>query len=141
MRIVLDTNVLVSALISREGPPGRVLAAVKHEGLTLVTSAAQLSELRAVLSRERLRPYIRPEETEDLLGNLQAVGEVVANLPTTNVSPDPDDNLILATAIAGQADLIVSGDKKHMLALGTVDNIPIVTAAAAADRLRGRRPA
>ena len=141
MRIVLDTNVLVSALISREGPPGRVLAAVKHEGLTLVTSAAQLSELRAVLSRERLRPYIRPEEAEDLLGNLQAVGEVVANLPTTNVSPDPDDNLILATAIAGQADLIVSGDKKHMLALGTVDNIPIVTAAAAADRLRGRRPA
>ena len=141
MRIVLDTNVLVSALISREGPPGRVLAAVKHEGLTLVTSAAQLSELRAVLSRERLRPYIRPEEAEDLLGNLQAVGEVVANLPTTNVSPDPDDNLILATAIAGQADLIVSGDKKHMLALGEVDNIPIVTAAAAADRLRGRRPA
>ena len=141
MRIVLDTNVLVSALISREGPPGRVLAAVKHEGLTLVTSAAQLSELRAVLSRERLRPYIRPEEAEDLLGNLQAVGEGVANLPTTNVSPDPDDNLILATAIAGQADLIVSGDKKHMLALGEVDNIPIVTAAAAADRLRGRRPA
>ena len=141
MRIVLDTNVLVSALISREGPPGRVLAAVKHEGLTLVTSAAQLSELRAVLSREQLRPYIRPEEAEDLLGNLQAVGEVVANLPTTNVSPDPDDNLILATAIAGQADLIVSGDKKHMLALGEVDNIPIVTAAAAADRLRGRRPA
>ena len=138
MRIVLDTNVLVSALISRAGPPGRVLAAVKHEGLTLVTSEAQISELKAVLSRQRLRSYIRPEEAEDLLGNLHAVGEVVANLPTTNVSPDPDDNLILATAIAGQADLIVSGDKKHMLALGKVDNIPIVTAAAAADRLRGR---
>ena len=45
MRIVLDTNVLVSALISPEGPPGRVLAAVRREGLTLVTSESQLAEL------------------------------------------------------------------------------------------------
>ena len=118
MRIVLDTNVLVSALISREGPPGRVLSAVKHGGVTLVTSGEQLSELRAVVSREQLRPYIRPDEAEDLLGNLQVVGEVVTNLPTVNASPDPDDNLILATAIAGRADLIVSGDKKHMLEIG-----------------------
>ena len=56
-----------------------------------------------------------------------------------NASPDPDDNLIPATAIAGKADLIVSGDKKPMLALGRVDDIPIVTAAAAVNRLRGRR--
>lgn len=139
MRIVLDTNVLVSALISRDGPPGRVLSAVKREALTLVTSAEQLSELRAVVSRAQLRPYIRPDEAEDLLANLQVAGEVVTKLPTVNTSPDPDDNLILATAIAGKADLIVSGDKKHMLALGRVDDIPIVTAAAAADRLRGRR--
>lgn len=55
-----------------------------------------------------------------------------------SVSPDPDDNVILATAIAGQADLIVSGDKKHMLALGQVDGIPIVPAAEAADRLASR---
>ena len=53
MRIVLDTNVLVSALISPAGPPGRVLAAIKREHrLTPVTSTAQLSELRTVLRRE-----------------------------------------------------------------------------------------
>lgn len=139
MRIVLDTNVLVSALISRDGPPGRVLAAVKQEGVELVTSAVQLGELRRVVGRERLRPYIRPEEAEDLLGNLEAVGEVITELPVVKVSPDPDDNLILATAIAGRADLIISGDKKHMLSLGQVNGIPIVTAAAATERLPGQR--
>ena len=135
MRIVLDTNVLVSALISRTGPPGRLLAAIRQQRLTLVTSEAQLAELRSVLGRERLRPYIRSEEAQDLIRNLEAIGEVVSDLPTVNVSPDPDDNPILATAIAGQADLIVSGDKRHMLVLGQVDNIPIVTAAAAAERV------
>ena len=135
---MLDTNVLVSALISGNGPPGRVLAAIKQEGLTLITSAAQLDELRNVLGRERLRPWIRSEEAPDLIRNLEAVGEVVRDLPDVNASPDPDDNPILATAIAGRADLIVSGDKKHMLALGHIRGIPIVAAAVAAGLLPRR---
>ena len=136
---MLDTNILVSALISRDGAPGRVLASIKREGLTLVTSEAQLDELRSVMRRERLRSCFRPEEAEDLIGNIEAVGEVIRHLPDLNASPDPDDNPILATAIAGRADLIVSGDKKHMLALGSIDGIPIVAAAVAADRLRRRQ--
>ena len=52
------------------------------------------------------------------------------------LSPDPKDNPILAAAIAAKADLIVSGDKKHMLALGAVGSIPIVTARDALVRLR-----
>ena len=135
---MLDTNVLVSALISGDGPPGRILASIKQEGPTLITSAAQLDELRNVLGRERLRSWIRPEEAQDLIRNLEAVGEVVTDLPDVSVSPDPDDNPILATAIAGRADLIVSGDKKHMLALGRIHGIPIVTAAVAAGRLPRR---
>ena len=128
----------MSALIHGAGPPGRVLAAVKSGGVTLVTSAAQLRELQSVLGRESLRARIHPAEAEDLIRNLPAVGEVVpADLPRVNASPDPDDNLILATAIAGRADLIVSGDRKHMLSLSTVQGIPIVTAADAADRVSG----
>ena len=115
---MLDTNIFVSALIQGDGPPGRVLAAVKHEGVTLVTSAAQLVELRTVVTRDRLSPYIRREEAEDLVRNLEAVGEVVtAALPSVNVSRDPDDNLILGTAIAGRADMIVSSDKKQLSSL------------------------
>ena len=128
----------MSALIRGDGPPGRVLAAVKSRDVTLVTSEAQRRELRSVLGRESLRARIHPAEAEDLIRNLPAVAEVVpADLPSVNASPDPDDNLILATAIAGRVDLVVSGDKKHMLSLGNVDGIPIVTAAVAADRLRG----
>ena len=140
VRIVLDTNVLVSALISRNGPPGRMLAEVKRAGLKLITSAAQLRELRNVLDREQLRRYIRRDEAEDLIRNLEAVGEVVTDLPDVNVSTDPDDNLILAAAVAGRADMIVSGDRKHMLALGAVEGIPIVTARDAVRQLRGQQP-
>lgn len=52
-----------------------------------------------------------------------------------DLSPDPKDNPILAAAIAGKADLIVSGDKHHMLALGTAGGIPVVTAREALERL------
>lgn len=135
MRIVLDTNILVSALLTPNGPPGRLLAAVKRGDVTPVTSDAQLRELRDVLSRGRLSARIRPHEAAALLANLPAVGEVVTDLPDMDSSSDPDDNLILASAIAGRADLIVSGDKGHMLALGQVEGIPIVTAHAALARL------
>ena len=138
MRIVLDTNILVSALISGDGYPGRVLAAVKREGITLVTSEFQIAELRDVLARERLQPYIRAEEANDLLYHLKAVGMVMADLPEVNVSPDSKDNPILAAAVAGEADLVVSGDKGDMLALGNVEGIPIVTAREAIGRLRRR---
>ena len=83
-------------------------------------------------------PDIAPAVAEDLLRNLAEVGEVVTELPDLDVSPDPDDNRILAIAVAGRADLIVSGDKNDMLALGDVEGIPIVTAAWAAAATRHR---
>ena len=138
MRIVLDTNIFVSALISGEGPPGRVLAAIRRERITLVTSTYQIEELRSVLTRDRLKPYIRSEEADDLLYHLEAVGMVMSKLPDIGLSPDPNDNPILATAVAGQAELIVSGDKGDMLALGQVEGIPIVTAREAVARLHTR---
>ena len=140
MRIVLDTNILVSALISRDGPPGQVLADVKRGRLRLVTSTEQIAELRRVLHRPHLRRYIPLAAADDLLRNGEAVGEVVTDLPDLDVSPDPDDNLILAAAVAGRTDLVVSGDKKHTLALGEVEGIPIVTASAAAERMLRRQP-
>ena len=71
MRIVLDTNILVSALISGEGSPGQVLAAVKSLGITLLTSQFQIDELQDVLARDRLQPYIQREEADDLLYHLE----------------------------------------------------------------------
>ena len=91
-----------------------------------------------MLGRERPKPYIRPEESEDLLYHLEAVGMTMSRLPEVSLSPDPKDNPILATAVAGEADLLVSGDKGDMLALGHVEGIPIVTARNAVGRLRRR---
>lgn len=138
MRIVLDTNILVSALISQAGPPGQVLAEVKRGRLTLITSVFQIAELRRVLGRPHLRRVVAPDAAHDLMANIEAVGEVVGDLPAVRASPDPDDNLILATAIAGRADRIVSGDKTDMLALGRIEGIPIITASAAAAEMRRR---
>ena len=121
-----------------DGYPGQLLAAVKRERITLVTSIYQIDELRDVLGRERLKPYIRPAEAEDLVYHLEAVGMVTGKLPEMSLSPDPKDNPILATAVAGEADLLVSGDKGDMLALGHVEGIPIVTARDAVGRLRKR---
>ena len=90
----------------------------------MIASRFQIDELRDVLARDRLQPYIRREEADDLLFHLKAVAVVV------------DDNPVLATAIAGDADLIVSGDRDHMLAVGSAHGIPIATAREAADRLR-----
>ena len=80
-----------------------------------------------MLGRDYLKPYIRPEEANDLLYNLESIGILVTDLPQVDLSPDPKDNPILATAIAGRADLIVSGDKNDMLALAHAGGIPIIT--------------
>ena len=113
-----------------------MLSAVKHGDCTLVTSVYQIEELREVLGRDRLKPYIRSAEAGDLLHGLESVGVVVAELRRricrrTRRTTNP----ILATGLASQADMIVSGDKKDMLALRHVEGIPIVTPREAAARL------
>lgn len=127
MRVVLDTNVLVSGLISRLGYPGQLLRAVQSGRITLVTSEYQIAELRDVLSRDSLRRFIQPTEANDLIHHMATVAVVIAELPDVDLSPDPKDNAILATGIAGQADMIVSGDKNDMVALGDAEGIPTVT--------------
>jgi uncharacterized protein len=136
VRTVLDTNILVSALISDAGPPALLLKAVRERQLTLITSSAQIAELRRVLSRDTLRERFGPGEAETLLETIDAIAVVIETLPACDLSPDPADNLILAAAIAGNADLIVSGDKKDMLALGAAQGIPIVTAREAIRRIQ-----
>ena len=135
MRIILDSNIFVSALISPVGAPGRVYSMTQREPIRLVTSAAQLEEMRRVFGRPALRSRIAVREVEGLFTRIGQIADVAINPPAVDFSDDPDDNLILAAAIAGRADLIVSGDKKHMLSLGQVEGIPIITPAEALHRL------
>ena len=73
-----------------------------------------------------------------LLCHIKAAGMVMSDLPEVDVSPDSKDNPILATAVASEADLLVSGSMGDLLALGNVEGIPIVTARAAIGRLQRR---
>jgi putative PIN family toxin of toxin-antitoxin system len=137
VRVVLDTNILIGALITRGTPPDALYRAWLRGVFDLVTSSAQIDEVAAVLARPRLQKYLDADEAALILGNIDTRAIVVAALPAVALSPDPADNLILATAIAGGADLIVSGDKRDMLALGAAEGIPIVTARAALARVGG----
>lgn len=136
MRIVLDTNILIGALITKGTPPDQLYQAWLRGEIELVTSTAQMAEVANVLARTRLRKFLDADEAAAIVENIDTRALILDAPPDVDLSRDPKDNPILAAAIAGKADLIVSGDKKHMLALGEVEGIPIVTARDALDRLR-----
>lgn len=135
MRIFLDTNVLIAALITKGTPPDQLYQAWLQGQVEVVTSAVQLGEIATVLARSRLQKYLDGDEAAAIVENLDTRATILHDLPEIDLSPDPKDNPILAAAIAGKAALVVSGDKKHMLALGEVAGIPIVTARDALHRL------
>ncbi len=137
MRVVLDTNILISALITKGTPPDRLYQAWLRNEIELATSTAQLAELTDVLARPRLHKFLEADEAAAIVENIDTRALVLAKLPLVRLSRDPKDNPVLATAIAAKADLIVSGDQRHMLSLGEVEGIPVVTAREALERIFG----
>ena len=135
MRLVLDTNILVGALITKGTPPDRLYQAWLRGDIELVTSTAQIAEIADVLARPSLHKFLDADEAEVIVHNIGARALILDEPPEVNLSPDSTDNPILAAAIAGKANLIVSGDKRHMLALGKVKGIPVVTARDALARI------
>jgi putative PIN family toxin of toxin-antitoxin system len=111
MRIVLDTNVLVSGLLNPYGPPGQIVAMVASGELSLCFDARILGEYRAVLLRPKFA--FRPNHVEVLLEQIQAVGESVAASPLPHPLPDRDDEAFLEVAIAAAAECLVTGNPRH----------------------------
>lgn len=111
MRIVLDTNVLVSALLSPFGPPGELLRLVTARTIRVCHDTRILGEYRQVL----LRPAFsfRPDQVESLVDRLEADGVPVTATPLPDPLPDPDDGAFLAVALAGKAHSLVTGNLRH----------------------------
>ncbi|HEX7022770.1 MAG TPA: putative toxin-antitoxin system toxin component, PIN family [Trueperaceae bacterium] len=128
MRVVLDTNLLVAARISSQGAPGTIYRAWQSGGFTLVTSEWQLDEFRRVSRYGRVKRYIRPAEAGKLVTGLKARAQVIDKLPALDCSPDPDDNNVLAMAVVGRADYLVTGDKRDLLVLGKLAGTQILKA-------------
>ncbi len=109
IRAVLDANVLVSALIRPQGPPGRiVLRLLKDRAFELVVSPATLDELRRSLRYPRVRRYIRStqQEIDSWIESLAIVADVVeGSLRPKVVTEDPDDDIYVAAALEGMANL------------------------------------
>ena len=136
MRVVLDTGILIAALITVDTPPGRIYQAWRKHRFTLITSKWQLDEFRRV-SRypPKLRRFIRPAEAGTLVNGLRQQAIVLEMLPVVEVSPDPDDNPVLAMARAGDADHLVTGDKRDLLALEQFGKTKVYTARRFVDAL------
>lgn len=132
MRLVLDTNVVVSAVIWG-GLPYRLLQAATDGDIELYTSPALLAELRSVLAREHLASRLTRQQSsaEQAIRFYGELAISVSPLAIPHAVPrDADDDQIIAAALAAQADLIVSGDN-DLLSLGQYQGIAIVMPAQA----------
>ena len=127
MKAVLDTGVFISALINGAGYPYRSIELWTDKRFELITSEWQLSELRAVSRYPHLTERISAHRAGALINRLRNKAAVLTDLPRIELSPDPDDNPLLAIAVEGQAQYLVSNDKAHVLSLGEVKGIPVVT--------------
>ena len=107
MRIVLDTNVLVSGLLSPFGPPGEIVRLVTSGDVRVCYDARILGEYRQVLRRPRF-PF-RRSQVEALLDQIAADGDLTAPGPLPEPLPDTDDEAFLAVALAGLARCLVTG--------------------------------
>lgn len=130
MRVVLDTNVLLAAPISPYTPPDTIYRAWRDRRFELVTSAKQLEELRRVNRYPKLRRILPPHRAGAMVNNMQGA-VVLERLPDPSQGvelSDPDDAFLLATAIAGDAVWLVTGDRRTgLLQLGRVGGAAIVT--------------
>jgi len=128
MRVVLDTGILIAALITKDTPPDRIYQAWRKRRFEVVTSEWQLDEFRRVSRYPKLRKYLQPTEAGNLINGLRHQARLLEELPDVDLSEDPDDNPLLAMAIAGEVDYLISGDKRDVLALKKVGKARIITA-------------
>ncbi len=136
MRLVLDTNILISGLFSQKAPPGKLLD-LWDEGelLTLISAEEQISELLRVARYPKILKRLGPAVVDELVITMREVAIMVEGLPDLKVSPDPQDNFLLAMAEVGNAALLVTGDQRGLLELVEHKGTRIVTARTALELL------
>jgi putative PIN family toxin of toxin-antitoxin system len=135
MRAVLDTNVVVSALLWA-GIPGELIHAARSGRVELATSPPLLAELTDVLGRRRFegRIGVFGLTVDQIVDGYAALARIVRSEQISGIAPDLDDDVVLGTAVAGGAEMIVSGDA-HLLGLGTFEGISIVSPATALEKI------
>lgn len=136
MRLVIDANVLLSALMSSASPSALIFALWRGCAFDLLTAAEQIDEIGRVTRYPKIRARLAPALAGRLVNQLRDLAIVVEKLPKVDLSPDPDDNYLLALAEAGQAQLLVTGDKR-LLSLKRHKSTRIITPAELVELLKG----
>lgn len=129
LRVVLDTNVLVSGLIGRAGPPRQLLDAWLEGSYILVSSLYQVQELNHVLSYARIAAHLKltGPELDAILAAVLSEAEIVeGELDLTGATRDPKDDPLLAVALLGGVNYLVSGDR-DLLDLEEYEGVKMVT--------------
>ena len=132
MRVILDTNVLLGVLISPHGPPDVIYRAWRAAKFDLVTSTAQLDELRRVSRYPKLKTILPAHRVGTMVNNMQRaiVLGALPPLPDGMDLNDPNDAFLLAMVLASEADYLVTGDRRAgLLQLGAAGRTRIVTPA------------
>jgi putative PIN family toxin of toxin-antitoxin system len=126
VRLVLDTNVVASAVLWG-GVPRLLLQAGREKRVELFTSAALLAELTDILGRRKFDKKIAASTLtiDQLVDRYAALAALVRPTPTPRIAPDPDDDVVIGTALAAKADLIVTGDKP-LLSVAEYQGVRIV---------------
>ena len=131
MRVVLDTNVLISGLLIPGGPPGKIVDLWTENKITVIVSQALIEEFFDVLLRPKFKRAGTVIERQDLLMGLLEMENSVFVFPGVRlhvVEEDPADNHVLECALEGKVQYVISGDT-HLLALKEFQGIPIVSPA------------
>ena len=127
MIAILDTNVLISALLYPRSLPADVLARWGQRQFALVTSEEQIHELRRVSRYPKVAYRLTPSKTGNLVKRLRKAAQMLDHLPTIDECRDPMDNYLLAMAYAAGANYVVTGDKADLLAMQTFGSTKIVS--------------
>lgn len=135
MRVVLDTNVLFSALISPHGAPDKIYRAWRAARFELVTSRIQLEEIRRASRYPKLKAVLQPAKVGTMINNLQRA-IVLEQLTSEAEADDPGDTFLLAMALEGQADYLITGDRRAgLLQRGHIERTRIITPTAFCSKL------
>ena len=140
MRIVLDTNVIISAILNPYGSPGKILDQVFDQEISLYLSPPLIAEIRRVLRYPKIVDLIKQrgrtvEWAEEQRDKIVEIARVTTGQITINrIATDPDDDKVLECAVEAHADYIISGDQ-HLKDLGNFQGIPILTPKALLDML------
>ena len=127
IRVVLDTNVLVSGFVSESGAPGQVLTLWGEGAYELVVSAPILQEVERTLAKPYFQARYRPDQVRKALEQLQLHAVTTAiTVAVQGVATHPEDDLVLATAVSAAADILVTGDRR-LREVGAHQDVAILT--------------